>query len=134
MLGVVWGARADRHQPQPAVSGSLPDVVGTSAALTGKIWKIVLGGIRRFSAFFQGFSDEKSPDRETGFLTPLHYCRAIRIYWMLLGTGLRLSPKKMVKNGKKSAKFILGKSTITFSSEGVLTQMRALINFTHLYL
>ena len=40
--------------------------------------------------------------------------------------------EKMVKNGQKSAKFVLGKSTRTFSSEGVLTQMRVLINSTQL--
>ena len=39
------------------------------------------------------------------------------------------------KNGQKEqkiSKFILGKYTITFSSEGVLTQMRVLINSTQL--
>ena len=40
--------------------------------------------------------------------------------------------EKIVKNSQESVKFILGKSTITFSSEGVLTQMRVLINSTQL--
>ena len=40
--------------------------------------------------------------------------------------------KKDVKNGQQSEKIILGGNAITFSSEGVLTHMRALINSTRL--